>query len=87
MAALKNMGSLKKMLGMLPGMGELRDQLDSFDEREIDRIQAIIQSMTPQERTQPRILNGSRRARWRGAPASRSATSTSCSSASPRRRR
>jgi signal recognition particle subunit SRP54 len=63
MAALKNMGSLKKMLGMLPGMGELRDQLDSFDEREMDRVQAIIQSMTPQERTQPRILNGSRRAR------------------------
>jgi signal recognition particle subunit SRP54 len=63
MAALKNMGSLKKMLGMLPGMGELRDQLDNFDEREMDRVQAIIQSMTPQERTQPRILNGSRRAR------------------------
>ena len=62
MAALKNMGSIKKMIGMLPGMGELRDQLDSFDEREMDRIEAIIQSMTPQERRQPRILNGSRRA-------------------------
>jgi signal recognition particle subunit SRP54 len=63
MAALKNMGSLKKMIGMLPGMGELRDQLDNFDEREMDRIQAIIQSMTPLERRQPRILNGSRRSR------------------------
>jgi signal recognition particle subunit SRP54 len=63
MAALKNMGSLKKMLGMLPGMGEIRDQIDNFDERELDRIQAIIQSMTPLERRQPRILNGSRRAR------------------------
>ena len=63
MAALRNMGSLKKMLGMLPGMGELREQLDNFDEREMDRIEAIIRSMTPQERHQPRILNGSRRQR------------------------
>jgi signal recognition particle subunit SRP54 len=63
MAALKNMGSIKKMLGMLPGMGELRDQLESFDDREMDRIEAIIRSMTPQERNQPRILNGSRRLR------------------------
>jgi len=63
MGALRNVGSLKKMLGMLPGMGELREQLDSFDEREMDRIEAIVRSMTPQERRQPRILNGSRRAR------------------------
>jgi len=63
MAALKNMGSLKKMLGMLPGMGELREQLENFDDREMDRIEAIIKSMTPQERRQPRILNGSRRLR------------------------
>jgi signal recognition particle subunit SRP54 len=63
MAALRNMGSLKKMLGMLPGMGEMREQLENFDEREVDRIEAIIRSMTPQERRQPRILNGSRRMR------------------------
>ena len=63
MAALRNMGSLKKMLGMLPGMGELRDQLENFDEREMDRVEAIVRSMTPQERRQPRILNGSRRSR------------------------
>jgi len=63
MAALKNMGSIKKMLGMLPGMGELREQLDSVDERDMDRVEAIIRSMTPQERRQPRILNGSRRLR------------------------
>ncbi len=63
MAALKNMGSLKKMLGMLPGMGELREQLDNFDEREMDRVEAIIKSMTPLERRQPRVLNGSRRLR------------------------
>ncbi len=63
MGALRNMGSIKKMLGMLPGMGELRDQLDNFDEREMDRVEAIIRSMTPQERRQPKILNGSRRLR------------------------
>jgi signal recognition particle subunit SRP54 len=63
MAALRNMGSIKKMLGMLPGMGELREQLENFDEREMDRVEAIIKSMTPQERRQPRVLNGSRRAR------------------------
>ncbi|MFZ0158804.1 MAG: signal recognition particle protein [Kineosporiaceae bacterium] len=63
MAALRNMGSIKKMLGMLPGMGELREQLDNFDEREMDRVEAIIRSMTPQERHQPKILNGSRRLR------------------------
>src|SRR3954469_23867532 len=63
MAALKNMGSLKKMLGMLPGMGELRDQLENFDEREMDRVEAIIRSMTPMERRRPSILNGSRKLR------------------------
>ena len=57
------MGSLSKMLGMLPGMGQFRDQLENFDEREIDRIQAIIQSMTPGERANPKMIDGSRRAR------------------------
>lgn len=63
MQGLRNMGPIKKMLGMLPGMGELREQLESFDEREVDRIEAIIRSMTPAERRTPKILNGSRRAR------------------------
>jgi signal recognition particle subunit SRP54 len=63
MAALKNMGSLKKMLGMLPGMAQLRDQLDNFDEREMDRVEAIIKSMTPLERRRPSVLNGSRKMR------------------------
>jgi signal recognition particle subunit SRP54 len=48
---------------MLPGMGQFREQLENFDEREIDRIQAIIQSMTPGERDNPKIIDGSRRAR------------------------
>lgn len=63
MQAVRKMGSLKKMLGMLPGMGEMREQIENFDEREIDRIEAIVKSMTPGERDVPRIINGSRRAR------------------------
>ncbi|GAA2918886.1 signal recognition particle subunit SRP54 [Microbacterium keratanolyticum] len=63
MQQLKKMGSMKKMLGMLPGMGQMKQQLDDFDEREIDRTEAIIRSMTPGERRNPKVLNGSRRLR------------------------
>ncbi|HPM51295.1 MAG TPA: signal recognition particle protein [Rhodoglobus sp.] len=63
MQQLKNMGSIKNMLGMLPGAKGMREQLDNFDEREITRTEAIIQSMTLQERRQPKVLNGSRRVR------------------------
>lgn len=63
MQSIKKMGSLGKVLGMLPGMGEMKAQLDQVDDRELDRVSAIIQSMTPQERQDPKVLNGSRRAR------------------------
>ncbi|KQR91173.1 MAG: signal recognition particle protein [Microbacterium ginsengisoli] len=63
MQQLKKMGSMKKMLGMLPGMGQMKQQLENFDEREIDRTEAIIRSMTPGERRNPKVLNGSRRLR------------------------
>ncbi|CAN5455076.1 signal recognition particle protein [soil metagenome] len=63
MAAIKKMGSLKQMLGMMPGMAEMRQQLDSLDEREFDRVEAMVRSMTPSERDHPKIINGSRRAR------------------------
>ncbi|MCU1425930.1 MAG: signal recognition particle protein, partial [Microbacteriaceae bacterium] len=63
MQQLKKMGSIKSMLGMLPGAKGMREQLDNFDESEITRTEAIIQSMTPQERRTPKLLNGSRRAR------------------------
>ena len=63
MQSIKKMGSLGKILGMLPGMGEMKDQLDQIDDRELDRVAAIIQSMTPAERADPKILNGSRRTR------------------------
>ncbi len=63
MQQLRNMGSLKKMIGMLPGARGMREQLENFDERDIVRTEAIIQSMTPAERRNPKILNGSRRMR------------------------
>ncbi len=77
-----------KLLGMLPGMGDMKAQLDHLDEREIDRIEAIIQSMTPAERQDPKILNGSRRARIaRGSGTEVQRRQRSSSSASARRRR
>lgn len=63
MQQLRKMGSIKSMLAMMPGAGQLRNQLDNFDEKEIDRTEAIIRSMTPSERRDPKILNGSRRLR------------------------
>jgi signal recognition particle subunit SRP54 len=44
-------------------MGQVRDQISQIDDKDLDRIAAIIRSMTPQERSQPKIINGSRRAR------------------------
>ncbi|MGV8884261.1 MAG: signal recognition particle protein [Microbacteriaceae bacterium] len=63
MQQLKNMGSIKNMLSMLPGAKGMREQLDNFDESELTRTEAIIQSMTLQERRAPKVLNGSRRLR------------------------
>jgi len=63
MQQIRKLGSMSKIMGMLPGMGQFREALDNFDEREIDRIQAIIQSMTPAERDNPKIIDGSRRLR------------------------
>ncbi|HLU63858.1 MAG TPA: signal recognition particle protein [Protaetiibacter sp.] len=63
MQQLKKMGSLKGMLGMLPGARGMKDQLENFDERELVRTEAIIQSMTPAERQNTKLLNGSRRLR------------------------
>jgi signal recognition particle subunit SRP54 len=60
---VRKMGSMKGMLGMLPGANKMKAQIDNFDEKEIDRTEAIIRSMTPAERTTPKLLNGSRRLR------------------------
>ncbi len=63
MQQVRRMGPMSKLLGMLPGAGQMKDAINSIDEREIDRIEAIIYSMTPAERADVSILNGSRRAR------------------------
>jgi signal recognition particle subunit SRP54 len=63
MQQLKNMGSIKNMLGMLPGARGMKQQLENFDESEIGRTEAIIYSMTLAERRNPKLLNGSRRLR------------------------
>jgi signal recognition particle subunit SRP54 len=62
---VKKMGGLGSMLKMLPGAGQLTKGLDDaeIDERQLDRVAAIIQSMTAQERANPKLLNGSRRER------------------------
>ncbi|AKV55976.1 signal recognition particle protein [Bifidobacterium actinocoloniiforme DSM 22766] len=60
---VRKLGSLKSILGMIPGMAQHRKELEQFDEREVDRTEAIINSMTPQERRDPKIIDGSRRAR------------------------
>src|SRR5687767_6222403 len=59
---LRRMGPLQGILKMLPGIGQQLGSLD-VDEKQIDRLQAIITSMTPEERANPSIINGSRRRR------------------------
>jgi signal recognition particle subunit SRP54 len=58
---LKRMGPLENILGMIPGMDKIKDS--SVDENQLKRVEAIILSMTPQERTRPDILNARRRQR------------------------
>jgi signal recognition particle subunit SRP54 len=59
---IKKMGNLKDLASMIPGVGKQIKDLD-IDDDAFKNIEAIIRSMTPQERTNPEILNGSRRAR------------------------
>ncbi|MBE6747462.1 MAG: signal recognition particle protein [Ruminococcaceae bacterium] len=59
---IKKMGSLKDMLGMIPGLNKKVNEAD-IDERQIDKMQAIILSMTPREREKPDIINPSRKKR------------------------
>jgi signal recognition particle subunit SRP54 len=61
--AMSKMGNMSKLLGMLPGAGAMKKQIENFDEGEIVRSRAIVESMTPMERSNPKLLNGSRRAR------------------------
>jgi signal recognition particle subunit SRP54 len=62
--AIKKMGPLEQIIGMIPGMGNIKQLAQQKpDEKQIGRIEAIISSMTPQERRRSDIINGSRRKR------------------------
>ena len=62
---IRKLGSFQSILGMIPGMGKFKDQLKDvdLDGKEVKHIEAIILSMTPEERANVKILNGSRRKR------------------------
>ncbi|WP_019634829.1 signal recognition particle protein [Actinomadura atramentaria] len=63
MMMIRKLGPIGNLLGMMPGMGQVRDQISQIDDKDLDRVAAIIRSMTPEERSNPKIINGSRRAR------------------------
>src|SRR5579875_1729725 len=60
---IRKMGPIGNLLGMMPGMGQMKDALSQIDDKDLDRTAAIIRSMTPAERDNPKIINGSRRLR------------------------
>ena len=63
MDQVRNMGSLKDILGMMPGVNSAALAEAQIDDKQIDRVEAIILSMTPQERLKPQIINASRKKR------------------------
>jgi signal recognition particle subunit SRP54 len=64
MQQVRKMGPMGNLIGMLPGMGAMKGLKNAeVDEGELDRVEAIILSMTPQERREPKLINGSRRKR------------------------
>jgi signal recognition particle subunit SRP54 len=63
MLTIRKMGPIGNLLGMLPGAGQMKDALAQVDDSQLDRLQAIIRGMTPQERADPKIINASRRLR------------------------
>ncbi|MCG7611378.1 signal recognition particle protein [Mycolicibacterium sp. (ex Dasyatis americana)] len=63
MLAIRKMGPIGNLLGMLPGAGQMKDALAAVDDKQLDRVQAIIRGMTPAERADPKIINASRRLR------------------------
>jgi signal recognition particle subunit SRP54 len=63
MLAVRKMGPIGNLLGMLPGGAQMKEALAEVDDSHLDRLQAIIRGMTPQERADPKIINASRRLR------------------------
>ena len=63
MMAIRKMGPIANLLGMLPGAGQMKEAIKQIDDRDLDRTAAIIRSMTPAERVNSKIINSSRRVR------------------------
>jgi signal recognition particle subunit SRP54 len=63
LAMVRKLGPIGNLLGMLPGAAQNRELLSQVSDKDLDRAAAIVNSMTPAERRNPKILNGSRRAR------------------------
>jgi signal recognition particle subunit SRP54 len=63
MLTIRKMGPIGNLLGMLPGAGQMKEALAAVDDKQLDRLQAIIRGMTPEERADPKIINASRRLR------------------------
>lgn len=63
MLAIRKMGPIGNLLGMLPGSGQMKDAISQVDDSHLDRVQAVIRGMTPAERDNPKIINASRRLR------------------------
>ncbi|MGH3646371.1 MAG: signal recognition particle protein [Micromonosporaceae bacterium] len=61
--AVQRMGPIQNVLAMMPGMNQMKGQLDELDDKHVGKVTAIIRSMTPAERANPKLLNGSRRVR------------------------
>ena len=63
MLTIRKMGPIGNLLGMLPGAGQMKEAIAAVDDKQLDRVQAIIRGMTPEERADPKIINASRRLR------------------------
>jgi len=63
LAMVRKLGPIGNLLGMLPGAGRYREQIEQVSDKDLDRAEAIVRSMTPEERRNPKVINGSRRAR------------------------
>ena len=63
LAMVRKLGPISNLLGMLPGAAQNRELLSQISDKDLDRAAAIVNSMTPQERKNPKVLNGSRRLR------------------------
>jgi signal recognition particle subunit SRP54 len=63
LAMVRKLGPIGNLLGMLPGAAQNREALSQVSDKDLDRAAAIVNSMTPEERRSPKIINGSRRAR------------------------